>query len=420
MSHKNIAELVTKFQAASQFDEVVSCWLSNRVKMDKFTTLFTFDDIGTELPIEATLGSYDGEKFYLRSIFSKPKVYFLNDDIWLSMQGKGKITIPVDSVLALDTQFGNYATKFIADPEFRNTELGQSVTNLITYIYQNKIVFDFSFYLCENFANYRAGKKKEIEAQLVALKTLGDADRNEFLTNGIIKLPYSHEDLKSKVADLAALYHAPPQRLEFAELELLQSNIAALLLKAILLKNKDCSPSEKVGELIDFLHYDLSCILQREMIICVKWLLGQNISFFDPVNVGPGYVQVSQRVHGMAWDLMLLRHVEKYCSQTGLGKCTIAYFSSFDRRMIEVSDLWKSKGCIYPPKDLLGRYFMLSEENYFSWLSSVVGNKKTSVIFNDQAWKNRDENRPLPQEVFAIRRALEYMVVKILKPKVKH
>jgi hypothetical protein len=191
MPHANIAEIVAKFQAISTFDDVVSCWLSNRDKMEKFTTLFTFDDIGTELPIEATLANYDGEKFYLRSIFSKSKVYFLNDDIWLSMRSNGKIKISVNSVLVLDTQFGNYATKYVADPEFRETELGQSVNNLLTYIYQNQIVFDFSFYLCENFANYRAGKRKEIESQLAALKTLGDADRNEFLSKGNIRLPYT-------------------------------------------------------------------------------------------------------------------------------------------------------------------------------------------------------------------------------------
>jgi hypothetical protein len=48
-----------------------------------------------------------------------------------------------------------------------------------------------------------------------------------------------------------------------------------------------------------------------------------------------------------------------------------------------------------------------------------VGAEKTSAIFNDQAWKHRDENRPPSEEVFAVRRALEYMVAKALKPKVK-
>lgn len=419
MPHANIAEIVAQFQAVSTFEDVVVCWLSNREKMEKFTTLFAFDDIGTELPIEATRANYDGEKFYLRSIFSKSKIYFLNDDIWFSIRGNGKVKIPVNSVLVLDTQFGNYATKFVASPEFRETPLGQSVNNLLTYIYQNQIVFDFSFYLVENFANYRAGKRKEIESQLSALKTLGDADRDDFLSKGNIRLPYSQEYLKKEVADLVALYQIRAQRLEFAKLELLQSNIANLLLKAILLKNEDCQPNEKVGKLIDFLHNDLSVILLRELIICAKWLLGQNVSLFDPVNVGPGFTQAPKNVHGMAWDLMLLRHVEKYCSQTGRGEYTIAYFSSFDRKMIEASDLWKSKGCIYPPSEKLGRYFMLSEDDYFSWLSSVVGIEKTSAIFNDQAWKHRDENRPPPEEVFAVRRVLEYMVVKALKPKDK-
>lgn len=229
--HRKIAEIVAKFKAVSSFDEVMTCWLINRDELQKFTILFTFDDIGTELPIAATLGNYDGEKFYLRSIFSKPKVYFLNDDFFLSMNGSGLRKNPIDCVLALDTQFGKYATKLIDDPEFKNTDLGQSVVNLLTYIYQNEIVFDFTFYLMENFANYRAGKKAEIELQLAALKTIGDADRTEFLTNGNISLPYSPDRLKKEVSDLTAFFHNRQQRLEFAKLELLQSNIAALLLK---------------------------------------------------------------------------------------------------------------------------------------------------------------------------------------------
>lgn len=418
MPYRTIAEASAKFQATSNFDEFISCWLINRAELANFTILFTFDDIGTELPIQSALGNYDGEKFYLRSIFSKPKVYFLNDSIWLSMtQGNGKTTIPIDSVLALDTQFGNYALKYLAKPEeFKLTDIGQSVHNLITYIYSNQIVFDFTFYLCENFANYLAGSKSEIKSQLTALKTIGDADRAEFLSTGNIRLEYGQEQLKNKVEELVSCYHTPAQRSEFVKLEHTQSNIAAVLLKAILLKKENCPDNEKVKKLVDFMDQDLSCILDRELVICANWLLGQKLSFFDPVNVGPGHAQIPQKVHGMAWDLMLLRHVEKYCSQTGLGKNTIAYFSSFDRRMIEVSDLWKSKGCIYPPTSMLGRYFMLNEEEVLPWISSIIGTDKAKAVFNDQAWKRRDENRPCPQEVNSLRRALEYKVVSLLKP----
>ena len=417
MPHRKIAEIVTAFQPLSGFDEVASCWLRNRSEMQGFTTLFTFDDVGNELPIQSTLGSYDGERFSLRSVFSKPKVYFLNDEIWSSMQGCGRVKIPVDSVLVLDTQFGGYAVKYVSDPKFRQSELGQSVHSFITYIYKNQIVFDFSFYLFENFANYLAGNKDEIKCQLEALKTLGDADRNEFLSTGDIRLAYGQDQLVSKVEELLSIYQNPEQRLEFAKQELLQSTIAALLLKAILIKNEACSCEEKVERLIDFLDQNLSSILEKEMVICSKWLLGHKISFFDPVNVGPGYALVSQKVHGMAWDLMLLRFVEKYCSQTGRGKYTIAYFSSFDRRLVELSDLWKSKGCIYPPSSLLDQYFMLNEENSHLWISSVVGSEKTNAVFNDQAWARRNMNRPYPEEIFAMRRTFEHKVIKMLKPK---
>lgn len=408
---------MSQFQAANDFDEVAACWIKNRAELDGFTTLFTFEDVGTQVPLESALAAYDGEKFYLRSIFSRPKLYFLNDSIWLQMTGERRATFSIDYQLCLDTQFGSYALKFIEQPKFRGTELGRSFNSLITYLFENDISFNFAFYLYENFANYKAGKHTEIEGQLRAFKILVDADKGEFLASGKFELPYDEKQLDANVAKLSGMYRDAEQRTEFAAQEVLQSRIATLLLKAVLLKKEAGTPEQKVERLIDFVHHDLSCVLKRELIICAKWLLGERIAFFDPVNAGPGYLEVPQKIHGMAWDLMLLRHVERICSGSQQGEFSIAYYASFDRRMIEVSNQYKNKGCLSPLPARFDRYFMLSEVDAFDWLRSVVGEAKVNAVFNDEAWEQRDADRPSNEEVFITRRALEYLVVKALAPK---
>lgn len=417
--HNKVAELIAKFQSASTFDEVATCWLMNRADMAGFTTVFSFDDIGTQFPIQAALGSYDGEKFFLRSLFSKPYIYFLNDPVWMSMHGRGSLEIPTESALLLDTQFGNYALSYIGGGRFIDSDVGQSFKELVTYLYRNDIAFNFSFYVIENFANYLAGDEDEIRAQVAALVKFGDADRSEFLSSGKIVLPYGEDTLKARVDKIMASYRIPAERAEMAKLELLQTRIAALLLKTVLLKSEPTQASTKVEKLLGFMHRDLSCMLEREFMICAKWLTGERVSLFDPVNSGPGFATAPQKVHGMAWDLMLIRHVEKYASQTLFGKFTVPYYSSFDRRLIETTDLHKSKGCLYPPPKLLGRYFMINDEDALQWIISVIGAEKAGEVLNDQQWKARDDNRPEAEDAFTLRRALEYRVVKALKPKDK-
>lgn len=394
------------------FADFITYWLMNQSRMSNFSTLFTFDDVGNEAPVEPLISSFDEEKFYVRSVFSRKNVYFLNTDIWLEIMSQGRKDVPIDCVLSFDTQFGNYALKYIKNPEFKNTELGSSFHKLLEFIYKNKINPEFSFYLQENYSNYLVGKEKEIKNQLFALVKLVDLDKEVFLDSGEIQLNYGANDPTRRVDELLSSYKNKDVLEHYHDMEYLQTSIACLILKAALLKKDGIDDRDKVKELVLFCHNEISSILGLELYILSLWLLGNKIDFFDPVNGGDKLHTLPSKINGMAWDFMLIRHVERYCSVFNRNKYTLAYFSSFDRRMVEMSDLYKNRGCLYPPKNLLKRFFMIPELKLNEWYAEVVSEDFSLEIFNSEMWKYRDDHRPRAEKLASLRRALEYELLK--------
>ena len=335
---------MSEIKDINEFDDFIAYWLMNQTRMNNFSTLFTFDDVGNEAPVEPLISSFDEEKFYVRSVFSRKNVYFLNTDIWLEIMSQGRKDIPINCVLSFDTQFGDYALKYINDPKFKDTDLGSSFQKLLEFIYKNKINPEFSFYLQENYSNYLVGKEKEIKNQLYALVKLVDLDKDVFLKSGDIQLDYGADDLNRRVSELLSTYENKDVLGHYNDMEHLQTSITCLILKAALLKKGNLDDSDKVKELVLFCHKEISAILGLELYVLSLWLLGNKIDFFDPVNGGDKLHTLPSRINGMAWDFMLIRHVERYCSEFDRNKYVLAYFSTFDRRMAEMSDLYKNRG----------------------------------------------------------------------------
>ncbi|EGQ9167627.1 hypothetical protein ACTA57_004566 [Vibrio parahaemolyticus] len=412
MEHHEISSLVSDIKNKESFNDFISFWLSNQTRIGDISTLYTFDEVGNESPVEPLIGSYSDEKFFVRSIFSKKNVYFLNKAIWLEIMGQGGKDVPVDCVLSFDTQFGNYAVKYIKDPKFRDTEVGRSFHQLLMFVFKNKINPEFSFYLQENYANYISGHEKEIKNQIYALVKIVDSDKDWFIQTGEIRLSYGAEKLNSRVDEILGFYENKETLNHFNDMEHLQTSIASLILKAALLRRTKLDKNEQVKELVVFCHKKVSAILSLELYVLSQWLMGKKIEFFDPINGGDNLHTLPQKIHGMAWDFMLLRHVERYCSVFQHDRYSLAYYSSFDRRMIEMSDLYKNRGCLFPPKNLFDRFLMIPELDLNAWYAEVIGDDLNGKIFNSDMWEYRDSNRPRPETLASLRRSLEFDLVK--------
>lgn len=416
ISSQEVAILMGRYNHIENVNDLVGKWMLDNRTIKGITILYGFDDAGNEMPIQSGVGAYDGEKFFVRSIFSKSQIYLLNEKIFSDMTNQQRF--PINSELLLDTQIGKYALSYFNDrKKFITGPLGQSFEQLIDFIFKSDITFNFAFYNFENYANYLIGKNKEITNQLFALHKLANMDREHFLKTREVKLPFDGNTLKSKVFDHLESFENKVTVEAFDKKEQLQTHIAAIVLKSVLLKKSSLSKEDKVLKLVEFMDETLSVIMMRELYICGEWLLGENISLFDPVNGGQNLHEMPKNINGIAWDLLLLRFTEEFSTIIKHGVPTIAYYASFDRRIIEVGELFKSKGAIFPGKEWSNKFYMIPDVDIPSWVNRTIGESKNNEVFNHEAMNRRAKNKPSYTRVATIRKQLEYEVIKAFSTK---
>lgn len=339
-------------------------------------------------------------------------------------------------VAYLDTQIGKYALSYIndlkkktvEDRKFIKGDLGQSFKNLIAEMYESGVMFDYSFFLYENYGNFLAGERKTIINQLYCLAKFSDAEKQFFFESGDVQYVYSEEKLKQRVEGAISLYANEPFVADIEEREYLQTLIACLILKSIQLRYSGLPREEKVKELVRFSNDALAGIFHRELIVCSLWLEGGSISFFDPVNRGAKPEKISAIVNGMAWDFIMIRNVERGLATKGKVEnyemappgippdseiYCLPMYVSFDRRMVEVNDLFKYKGIIVPDKTVHDQYIPIADEHHENRLASIIGEDLYSEIFSAEASQHRKNHRPSFFQVSTLRRRLEYKTIEL-------
>lgn len=419
MTTPRMAYVLSKLQRVDTFDEFAQFWNEHACDFDGHTILFSFSDTGADTSFAASGEHTLCVKWDIHGIFSRPKLYLMNGSVWDAMQRTGRYDAAIRIVIFLDTQFGRYAEKYLEDPKFREEPLGKSVVALMRHIARTDIPIDYSFYIMENYVNYLFGERVRIRKNIESLISIGHATVDSESNEGVLSLPFDQAELERRVNGVMDLFENPKLKSQFQQWEFDQTRIVALLSKAVLLKHSALMPIEKVRALLEFSHRDMACILLRELVVCARWLLGKSISHFDPVNVGPGYAFVPAKLHGMAWDYMLMRHAEQCSSVMHDGVPTMAYFASCDQRLNDVVDELRFKGCVYPPPDGDQRYMMISDESADVWLASVVGPEVMDDYFSYDAYAFRRNHQPHREDMYILRRHLEYAVVRVMGEKLK-
>ncbi|WP_075187357.1 hypothetical protein [Teredinibacter haidensis] len=436
MRQEDVAILVNEFKQARDFDGVFTAWHKNRAILKGATVVYGFDDIGSQSPLKPISGAIEQGQYHVRSIFSKKNVYYFNEKIMREVFTSDRAVIPSVPIAYLDTQIAKYALRYISDlkqkkPEkrkFINSDLGQSFKNLISDLYDADVMLDFTFFIYENYGNFLAGEEKSIRDQLFALNKFSDANKEYFKEAGDVRYEYSNDTLRERVEGSMSLFSNDTFVQDLEEREYLQTLIACLILKTIQLRYSEISKEEKVIGLVKFCDRTLSGIFYRELIVCTLWLYGESLSFFEPVNRNAKPAKIASIVNGMAWDFILIRNVERGSATKEKAKnyefipegiypeaeffCFPMYVS-FDRRMVEVNDLFKYKGLIIPDRTVHDKYIPIAEESHDNRLESIIGSELNSEIFSPESSSRREGNRPSLFQAVSLRRRLEYKVVEI-------
>lgn len=408
---KSYKLLVENLSGLQSFEEVITYWTNNIDIMKECDLVFTFDEIGAKLPLQSAVKAFDNEKIYLRSVYDNHSIYIFNIENFQCLRNEIEYKFGIEHVLLVDTQFGKHAYLYYKDTDYRNTDEGLKTGKVIRLIAENNVNFNFIFYVIENYPNYLAGDMSSIKSQVVALKAIQHVDKTEFINNGKFISLITNDELESQADDIL---------LEYKKLSTgmsdglrLQSEIACLILKTILLKHdKNLSINKRNNLLVTFADEVLSRILQRELVICIKYLSGENISLFDPVN-SLAAADIPKKINAMSWDFMLLRLAEEFSLSFSSSIFKIAYFLSFDRRLVEIRDAYSIKGCLRSRN--LNKGYTIADSTMTKIFESHLSPEVHSNIFSIDRHEMRSKNMPSLTDVFTLRRQLEYKVIKAAK-----
>ncbi|HEX7965333.1 MAG TPA: hypothetical protein VF651_06410 [Gammaproteobacteria bacterium] len=294
---------------------------------------------------------------------------------------------------------------------------GKIVDSAIRKIFETQLSTQLAFYVTENYPNYLLGKVEEIKERLRSLWRFMDADKDHYLATGEFVLEYDKDEIESKVAGLVELYDKADSKKSFEDELRRHDELSCLLLKAAIIKHGSrSSPSKKADALIQFADEVLSGIPARELVVGLKHLT-QKSNFFDPANAGLGAPKVPQKINAMAWDLMLIRMIEKINSMDQDGYYHHTFFATFDWRLVELHDDYKIKARLFPPREWKEPSFPIPQENYLEYMGNLVGIERSKAVFNDFATKRRMSQRPSHEQIKVLKSELEKEAIAALSPK---
>ena len=75
ISSQEVAILMDRYNRIENVNDLVGKWMLDNRTIKGITILYGFDDAGNEMPIQSGVGAYDGEKFFIRSIFLVSTIY---------------------------------------------------------------------------------------------------------------------------------------------------------------------------------------------------------------------------------------------------------------------------------------------------------------------------------------------------------
>jgi len=175
--------------------------------------------------------------------------------------------------------------------------------------------------------------------------------------------------------------------------------------------------ARKMEELYEFMHFELKMQLVREAIIALHYFKNRSrLNFFG--KIGPRPKAKAQRLlidlRNMSWDLMLFRMMERQATLPGAGDFLIPYFLSFDRKMVQLFDLFPLKALLAHEK--AAQMVPLWETDPVEELRKEIDTGNVEFYFGETAGNVRRSERladPWP-DLSGIRINLEQEVVRLL------
>jgi hypothetical protein len=413
------SDLGTDIQKARDTQEVTEIWHRFLIYLRNSKLIYSHpEECDTVMPSKSWPRNFPRGGF-LRPLFAYDNLYFLDERIVEDQIFRRESSLNIDITVEFDTNVASYVEAFVENKATTNSDIVKEVLDFV--LTTKEVNFGYNFYALENARGFFDGRQiPSIRRNLKAIMKLDYMDRERYQKSGEIRLNIEDNELEVKTDEkLHALYDWPYREGLEAEFIPINEMLYLLLLKIVEIEHRDKGRrlDRKMEELYEFMHFDLKTLFVREAIIALNYFKNRSsLTFFGKIN--PKHKEKEQELlkelRGMSWDLMLFRVMERIATMPGQGDFLIPYFLSFDKKMVQLFDLFPLKAIL--AYDAGTQMIPLWATPPLDELQKEIKIEKVKDYFGDIASKVRFAERqsdPSP-DLSSLKKNLEEEVVRLL------
>ena len=284
----------------------------------------------------------------VRSLFNSSHILVVDARTCDDMLG-GRASYPMDFSISLDSQALSYLEPYL---EGRASKIPSDFQEVFEFVARPDVNVDPIPYMQENLGNLsRKHGAERIKDKLKAYEVLRTIDVSILKSEGLIRSRLSDAELEQRAEEgVAMMRRWRGDQAARTELEHWHRCMYVLLLKMaqIQLRNPSAPLSRKLFEFLDFCDRELATIFTRESVLAVAYFeRGQKLRFFDKIQKNKE--DLLWLLQGMAWDLWHVRALEQALTRRPETKARYFFpaLLTFDKRLIEVIDMYPLKACAY-------------------------------------------------------------------------
>lgn len=295
--------------------------------------------ICTDAPgaIDLELGLSVTSSEYVTPFFEGPRAFFMSAGA--SIQARltgGRSNALIDFSLSFDSNFAEKMRAAIAGESIQQVDRDRVNEVLMLKARNRNVQFDVLPFLIENTRLTRDDPRNERPLNtLIAFRMLDHLDWDAFRDDPsrfVFHAPC--EELKASIRSEAMAFLSELQTSgDVIRHEARSAGTQALLLRFARLWHEKRKPDKRriLRELLSFSIHHLGAIPLTELHLVWSGMTSElGAPFFGPIT-GRSKTMLED-VRGMAWDMTLLRVLEKNATASRLGSFFIPYFVSIDRR----------------------------------------------------------------------------------------
>ena len=414
-----VSVIGAEIQEATDFQAVVGIWHQHLTDLHDCKLIYSQrEEADTILPSKTWPRNFS-RGGYLRPLFAYDNLFFLDRRIaveqWLDLESNFNL----DSSVEFDTNVASYVEGFIENRPGPNSDRVKEVFDFV--VTTEGVNFGYNFYALENAQGFFDGSRvQSIRRNLRSIIKFDHIDKKEYQATGEIRATITDKELDVKADEkLHEIYDMHYREMMEAEFISTNEMIYILLLKIVGIEHRDKRKKlrQKVEELYEFMHFELKTLVVREAMIALNYFKNRaRLAFFGRIVPRPHSQapELLKELRNMSWDLMLFRVMDRMAGiSTQKGDFLIPYFLTFDRKIVELFDLFPLKAVItYGDAQVIP----LWETNPLEAIRKEVSTRGIDRYFGDIARKVRHMKRrtDVPSDFSCLRKDLEATVVNLL------